>query len=189
MTCIVGLEHNGEVWMGGDAASVSGSSIVTYRDPKVFHLKSPNTKYDFLIGYTSSFRMGQIIKHSFVPPGGVSALGIEKYLATKFVDALRSLFKRKGFVPDKEEGENYEGGNFLIGHNGHLFEMNEDFHIGSPNSIGDDTFYAVGSGSEVALGALSVTRGAEPKNRCHWALTASAEFCSAVRPPFTVLSL
>lgn len=188
MTCIVGLEHEGKVWMGGDAASVADLSIVTYRDPKVFILHSPHTKHDFLIGYTSSFRMGQIIKHAFIPPSGLYALGIEKYLTTCFTDALRALFKKKGFNSD--ETESSKGGNFLIGYGGHLWEMNDDFHIGSPGSGGVGSFYyAIGAASEIALGALYATSGDEPKNRCFKVLGASAEFCSAVRPPFTVLYL
>ena len=39
MTCIVGLEHNGAVWIGGDSAGVDNSlGIQTRDDRKVFQI-------------------------------------------------------------------------------------------------------------------------------------------------------
>ena len=52
MTCIVGLIDGRRVWMGGDSAGVSGLDITVRADAKVFR------NGDFLIGFTSSFRMG-----------------------------------------------------------------------------------------------------------------------------------
>ena len=55
MTCIVGLIDGRRVWMGGDSAGVSGLDITVRADAKVFR------NGDFLIGFTSSFRMGQLL--------------------------------------------------------------------------------------------------------------------------------
>ncbi len=55
MTCIVGLEHNNSVYIGGDSlGSTSGVTIVR-QDKKVFH------NGETLIGFTSSYRMGQLV--------------------------------------------------------------------------------------------------------------------------------
>ena len=57
MTCIVGLVHNGIVYIGGDSAAITIDGVQFLRsDPKVF------IKEDFLIGFTSSYRMGQLIR-------------------------------------------------------------------------------------------------------------------------------
>jgi hypothetical protein len=55
MTCIVGIVENGKVYMGGDAAGVNGYSVRVRKDPKLFKVG------EFLFGYTSSFRMGQLL--------------------------------------------------------------------------------------------------------------------------------
>lgn len=53
MTCIVGyVTPAREVVMGADSAGVAGYDLRIRRDVKVFHAGP------FLIGYTSSFRMG-----------------------------------------------------------------------------------------------------------------------------------
>ena len=47
MTCIVGIEQDKTVWIGGDSAGVNGYDIRTREDSKVFVVK------DVLFGFTS----------------------------------------------------------------------------------------------------------------------------------------
>ena len=53
MTAIAGLVHDGKVYIGGDSAGVAGMDLHLRSDPKVF------TVGEFVIGYTTSFRMGR----------------------------------------------------------------------------------------------------------------------------------
>ena len=63
MTCIVGLVHADGVTIGADSAGCDGAwGIVTRADTKLFH-NGP-----FLFGFTSSFRMGQLLRYAFKPP-------------------------------------------------------------------------------------------------------------------------
>ena len=62
MTCIVGLVHEGVVYIGGDSAGVAGLSLTVRADEKVFR------NSDFLMGFTTSFRMGQLLRYSLKPP-------------------------------------------------------------------------------------------------------------------------
>ena len=57
MTCIVGLETPNGIMMGCDSAAVGGGNIFTTRLKKVFK------RGKFLIGYSTSFRMGQVIQY------------------------------------------------------------------------------------------------------------------------------
>ena len=57
MTCVIGLEHKGEVYIGADSAATSGWAVSATRLPKVFLVN------EFLIGYAGSFRMGQLLQH------------------------------------------------------------------------------------------------------------------------------
>ncbi len=62
MTCIVGLVNKGRTYLGGDSAGVSGLDITVRKDKKVF------SNGEFVMGFTSSFRMGQVLQYDFVPP-------------------------------------------------------------------------------------------------------------------------
>ncbi len=93
--------------MGGDSAGIDDNNdLMQRKDSKVFILKK-----QFIIGFTSSFRMGQILKYSFDPPEHPSGMGVEKYMNTLFVDEVRKVFKDKGFlllIDDSQE----QGGTF-----------------------------------------------------------------------------
>jgi hypothetical protein len=94
MTCIVGLIDNGKVWMGGDSAGVSGLDVTVRKDPKVFK------NGDFLIGYTSSFRMGQLLRFKFNPPKYYAEQHNNdeyQYMCTDFIEAIRICLKAGGY--------------------------------------------------------------------------------------------
>lgn len=164
--------------MAGDSAGISGGSkLVVRRDPKVFR-NGP-----FLIGFTTSFRMGQLLAHAFKPPPVPKRRGaLERYLVVEFVDALRDALSERGWARTQNGRE--EGGLFLVGVSGRLFRIDSDYQVGESR----DGFDAVGCGSEAARGALFATSHFKPKARVRLALQA-AERCSAgVRGPFLVLS-
>jgi len=57
MTCIVGIERTGASFIGGDSAVSDTWTVRQSSVRKVFR------KGDYTIGYTTSFRMGQILEH------------------------------------------------------------------------------------------------------------------------------
>jgi hypothetical protein len=185
VTCIVGLECEGHVWMGGDSAGTSDTDIRVFDSPKVFNKATLTRGTHLLLGYAGSFRVGQLLEHTFVPPAIPSRTTVKEYLVTSFTDAMRVLFKDKGCHADSDEDGDDQGEHLLIGLLGSLYFMDRDFHVMRPLI----PFHAIGTGGNVALGALYSTPRMSPKKRCLNALKASAEFCSVVRGPFTVLSL
>ena len=58
MTCIIGLEHEGSVFIGADSAVGTYYTIQRVRTPKVFQ------RSQFLIGSSGSVRMGQLLQYS-----------------------------------------------------------------------------------------------------------------------------
>ena len=176
MTCIVGLVEKGIVHIGGDSASVSGWTSRVTRLPKVFR-RGP-----FLIGYTTSFRMGQLLQHSLVVPLQRDTDDM-RFMVTTFVECVRQLLKEKGVAKIESNAES--GGQFLVGYRKHLYSVQSDFQV---NEMADG-FDAVGSGCEYALGSLAVTRGMKPVLRLKQALSVSAHFNMAVSPPYFVRSL
>lgn len=172
MTCIVGLVDNGKVYIGGDSAGCVESDLRTRADEKVF------INRDFIFGFTSSFRMGQLIRHSFVPPHHHPSIPDDKYLVTTFVNALRDCLKHGGYVSTVNGKD--EGGRFLVGYRGKLYQIDVDFQVAEPLC----QFESVGSGAPVALGSLYSTKGDDPMSRIMMALEAAAEFTTTVRGPF-----
>ena len=175
MTCIVGVVDNGSVVMGGDSAGVAGLSLTVRADPKVF-VNGP-----FLIGYTSSFRMGQLLRFRFVPPPHHPADRDDfAFMATDFVDAVRECFKHYGYA--KAENGQESGGSFLVGYRGNLYQVASDYQVGLPV----DPYAAVGCGDDIALGALYATIGQSAEHRVRTALAAAQRFSAGVREPFVI---
>jgi hypothetical protein len=182
VTAVVGLVHDGTVYLGGDSAGVAGMQLTVRADPKVF------TNGPYAMGFTSSFRMGQLLHYGFTPPkplgqGVEESQDVPRFMATTFIDAVREALKTGGWL--KKDSDREEGGTFLVGAVGRLFEVNSDFQVGEAAA----GYAAVGCGDELALGALYATAKTRmaPDKRVHLALQAAERFSAGVRGPFTVV--
>ncbi len=176
MTCIVALKHGGRVHMGADSAGASGWSIVTRADPKIY------TVGPFLFGFTTSFRMGQLLGYSLnVPPQDLDE-SVERFMTTVFINAVRDCLKTGGFASKTNEHE--EGGLFLVAYRGRIFRVDGDYQVGESTH----DFDAVGCGEQIALGSLFSTKdhANDPRGRLHTALEAAHCFSNGVRGPFLI---
>jgi hypothetical protein len=182
-TCIVGLIHEGSIWMGGDSAGVGGLSIVTRADKKVF-LKRDSLGTEYGFGFTSSFRMGQLLQYTLNIPV-MATSDLHEFMATAFATAVRQCFKDGGFTHIENSSET--GGTFLVGTQGRLFYIDEDFQIGEniPN------YSACGCGADLALGSLYTSAKTEmiPTDRLMIALEAAQEYSAGVRAPFNIIEV
>lgn len=172
MTAIVGVQHEGRVYIGGDSAGVAGYAITVRSDVKVFR----NGPY--VMGFTTSFRMGQLLRYSFAPPKPTGDL--DAFMVTTFVDSARDCLREGGWLTRESEQES--GGSFLVGAAGRLFQIDPDFQVGHSS----DDYLAVGCGSDIALGSLHTTQGLKPKARIHLALDAASHHSAGVCPPYTI---
>jgi hypothetical protein len=195
MTCIVGIEHEGKVYIGGDRAQANESHTAAMSGPKVF------VKNNIAFGYTTSFRFGNLLQYSFVIPHRYEGQELMDYMYTVFVEALRKCFKEGGYT--KVENSVEEGGTALIGIGGKVFKLQDNFSLTNTAS----GYEAVGSGMYYALGSLHTTSlhtigwraldnphtsnpvYHDPKLRCELALQAAADLNPFVRAPFDVVSV
>jgi ATP-dependent protease HslVU (ClpYQ) peptidase subunit len=177
MTAVVGLVESGSVYIGGDSAGVSGLSLTVRADAKVFRKKH------YLFGFTTSFRMGQLIRYAMDLPRPDGDL--DAFMTTTFVDALRTCLKNGGWAAKDNDRE--EGGTFLVGVQGRLYAVYDDYQVAKAA----DGYAAVGCGDQIALGALFATSraGLKPKRRVMTALAAAERFSAGVRGPFLCLKL
>lgn len=176
MTCIVGLVAEGKVLIGGDSAGVDERYALTVRaDRKVFR-NGP-----FLMGFTSSFRMGQLLAHAFRPPQRYPDQDLHAFMVTAFVDEVRRCLKDGGFA--RKENEVESAGAFLVGYEGRLFHVDGDYQVGE-NAAG---FAACGCGDLIAMGSLFSTKGRPSEERILQALAAAEAFSAGVRAPFHII--
>jgi len=182
MTCIVGIEHKGVVYLGGDSAGIGGLDIHTRLDEKVFK------NDEFVMGFTTSFRMGQLLRYAFTPPDRSTSKDDMAYLVTDFVDSIRAVYKEKGFMGRDSDDDAHgaeTGGTFLFGYRGKLYQVEEDFQIARTS----DGFMACGCGESYALGSLlSTSHVSDPLERLRIALETASHFSAGVRGPYNYVS-
>src|SRR5581483_6205587 len=178
MTCIAGLLDGGTVYIGADSAGVSHPDLTVRADEKVF------VNGEFVMGFTSSFRMGQLLRYSLKVPKPREGVDRFAFMVTDFIEAVRDTLKAGGWATTKDGAD--RGGKFLVGWRGALYVIDLDYQVGQPA----DPFAAIGSGESYALGSLHATAssGWSPEQRVLAALAAAERFSSAVRGPFKVLS-
>lgn len=177
MTCIVGIVDKGRVYIGGDSAGVGGYDLSIRKDQKVFE------NGGFLFGFTSSFRMGNLLQYKLTVPKVSNDSDLMEYMCTEFIDSIRSCLKDGGYCRIENGVEN--GGVFLVGGYGRLFAVHGDYQV-AETVCGYD---AVGCGAEIALGSLFSTKGEAARKRINKALNAASFHSAGVSPPFKVLSI
>ena len=184
MTYIVAIAQNGTVYMGSDHAASDDKSgwVMARKEPKCFKVGQ------YGVAFTDSFRMGQILQYSWIPPKYTPTKtnsGLDKFMRTKFIDSVKATFKDHGFGDIGGTDED-TGGIFIVALEGRIFVVDEDFHVGE-NIV---NYMAEGSGGMFALGALHATKNQKnPRMRLKLALEAASEFSMSVTPPFTYIQV
>lgn len=191
MTCIVGVEHQQGVTLGADSCGAAGGRTTHREDPKIFRLERTATcaehdqGQEVLIGYTTSYRMGQLLRYSLELPYHPAEMEPMEWLVTRFVTAVRDVLSDGGWLKKTKERE--QAGCFLVGYRGQLFHVERDLQVGRYGR----GYAAAGSGAEVALGSLRTTRHdtVRARDRCSLALSAAAAHNAYVAPPFQYVEL
>lgn len=176
MTCIVGIQQDGVVTIGGDSFSFSGTDAALRADEKVF------ARDGLVIGFTWSYRMGQLLRYALKVPKHPKKMEDMQYLVVHFVDAVRQCFSSRGLL--RKENNMDASGQFLLAYRGVLYTIEGDFHVAKAL----EPYAAIGCGGQVALGAMHATSGLKPRTRIRRALRAATQFTAGVRPPFVLLS-
>src|ERR1700722_12715907 len=126
MTCIVGIEHDGGITIGGDSMLSdfwSGQTMVT---PKVW--KSG----EFVYGGCGSLRGLQILRYVFAAPqlpDNEDDESLEEYLVNQWSDKLRNTFLEHGHAKIKHEVQSASNTWFLFGVRGRLYTMQNDYSL------------------------------------------------------------
>lgn len=174
MTVIVGVAHQGKVYMGGDRGMSDKEFIGSMLAPKVRKIGQ------LLIGYSASQGTGLLayMANYSVP----NADNIEAWLRIEFCDAYQKAAEL--FKIDINTEDN--GADLLVGVAGRLFEIStEDWSVAEYSEI------ATGSGFSYAMGSLYTTRTwiDTPRNRVREAVNAAIRYSPSCQGPVDILAI
>lgn len=147
MTCIIGVEHEGVVYMGADSIALNGWSKDVTAQSKLFQVGA-----DLLFACAGNPRMAQIMRYLTDLPRAVpEGDNDERRLLIHVVEPIRKALKEYGYLTT-ENGQEL-GASFLIGFNGGVWEVNNSFQL----CRSARKMCAMGVGDDHALGALYAT--------------------------------
>jgi ATP-dependent protease HslVU (ClpYQ) peptidase subunit len=142
LTLIIGLVHDGKAYLAGDTIASNGYTYHNTVQPKVF---KNGVLY---MGYTDSFRMGQLLEHNLSVPARTVGQELLPWLVCSLVPAVRTCLTQGGYAQNSSGNE--RGGNFLIVAEHRIFEMQGEYSVLERT----DGYAAVGSGEDYALASL-----------------------------------
>lgn len=145
MTAIVAFKRNGKVFLAGDRMGSNGYNKQVVNAPKIFSVGE-----DLHFGYTHSFYMGQLLQHTFVPPSKDDRDTDDRYLFTKVVPALKSMFEDNDFGRKKSDKYNEpELGTFLMVYKTRIFVFQGN------SSILEYNYAGVGCGGDDVITSIN----------------------------------
>lgn len=180
MTCIVGLVSGKYVYIAADSLGSGNGVKQQYKTPKLQRLELLErdgllrAKIAMGIGYTTSYRMGDILRYVFEPPVIDVAEDENEYLVKQFIPELITCFDEHAYTKSKEGVKT--GGNFLVALRGRLFHVQDDFSVLEPEM----GYTAIGSGQEFALGSLYSNKSEVASMKVEEAVLAASTFSTTV---------
>jgi len=180
VTCIVGLKHNGRVYLGGDSCITYG-----WDEKRVLAVPKVVRWNDFLLGSCGDHRMSQLVEYDLKIERQLAGQNDLHYLVTVFASGMRKLLKEQGYS-EIENNKESASGQYLVGYRGELYRIGPDFS--AVNHA--DTFDAIGVGAAYALGALATLENSDlsPKKKIKLALRAATRFSNGVDDRYTIIS-
>lgn len=185
VTTIAGIQGEGWVVIGYD-------SRVTEESGRVYMLPKDNGKIvkngTYLLGAAGDMRAINILAHVFKPPiCNPTMLGIklDKFITSQFIPELKKCFEDNSY---SEKGE--QDSQIIVVVNGTIYEIGEDYSW-CHDVVGA---YAVGSGSDYALGAMTALADGKKRTLTNaratikTALTVSQKFDNRTSEPFYLLT-
>ena len=146
MTTLVSIQGNGWSVMGCDSRlSDEHGRFQIAKTPKIVDNNS------ILIGGCGSSRASNVLHYGYKQPKPTAQEDLNIYMTQKFIPAMRKNFVDAG-IDMKEDGDVAQiDGGFLISVKGQVFSVSEDYSWDTDVR----NVYVMGSGSDVALGALA----------------------------------
>ena len=176
-------------YQGPDFAILGADSQITDGDRIVLSPSTPKIVKigKYLLGVRGDARAGDVLMYSWKPPA-YDGTDPVKFMGKKIIPSIIAAFRANAYDFDKD-GAMF---GFILAFNGNVFEIGSDMSI----SQNIDGIYAIGSGSDYALGvmqyALAFERGIAGATEqsvidaIECALTISAKYDINTAAPFQI---
>ena len=182
MTTLIAFQGPDFAILGADSQVTDGDKrIISPSTPKIVKLKK------YLLAVSGDCRPGDILTYNWTPPA-FDGTNPVTFMGRKIIPSIIAAFKLQGFDYTKE-GISYS---YLLAFAGNVFEIGSDMSI----SQNENGIYAIGSGSDYALGvltyALTFEHGIEAAtiasvtDAIHSALAIAAKYDINTAPPFQI---
>ena len=182
MTAIVGIQGKG--W-----AVIAADSMTTY-DDKPYYAKGMDKavrKGDYVFAFAGDAIAGNIAEFLWTPPKFIKTMPLDAFIQVKVLPSLRDAMREHGYEPDVIKDPN-AGFDALICLNGVIYEIDEEYMW----SRDDRGLYAVGSGGQLALGALATGFSKNSMKAAEFAarraIKISADYCIGVGGDIKVIT-
>ena len=176
MTCILALKRDGKIVLAGDRAASVGQSVSVRKHPKIFKVD------EFYIGFSGSFRMGQLLQFKLKVKRQTVKQSDFEYMATTFMDAVKTLFADNNF------GEKDDGGFFLVVYRDEIYKVERDFHVGCC----DRDYVSIGTGTDFAHATVKTlldVGSQSVESIVLRAMETAAFFDQGVKAPFDIITV
>ena len=195
MTTVIGIQGEGFAVLASDTRISSFSDDgpayqVATLGPGISKIAT-NGKY--LIGTAGDLRAINLLTHAFSPPpvpADIKGKKLDHFITVKFIPALRACFDLHGYSPpENKENKNHnaeQGSSILLVVNATIYLIDNDYSWLSDAS----GYYAIGSGSDYALGAVNALAGGkklsaiQAKSICLKSLSISAKLDPHTGSPY-----
>lgn len=176
MTCIIGYSHNGKAYVGADSLGSNGWTKAQYDTPKLFEV------HGMVIGYTTSYRFGQVLQHHLRE---LLSNQVDPYkkLVEEYIPHIREILTAHG-AKTTDKGVD-SGGACVIGYKGAVYELQHDFSVLKPSN----GIACVGSGAQVAYGAMLALTTKDSEQRILRALEVTSDAVTSVGGDFVVMAV
>jgi ATP-dependent protease HslVU (ClpYQ) peptidase subunit len=155
MTTLVAIQGDGWTVLGCDSRiSDDDGRFAVSKTPKIVENNG------ILIAGCGSSRASNVLHHGYVQPKPALREDLDKFISQKFIPAMRKNFIDAG-IDMKEDGDiaTNEGG-FIISVKGQIYAIQEDYSWDTDVR----NLYVMGSGGDIALGALAALGVSKVKN-------------------------
>jgi hypothetical protein len=136
-------------------------------------------KGDYVFAFAGDAIAGNIAEFLWTPPKLIKTMPLDAFMQVKVLPSLRDAMKEHGYEPDVIKDPN-AGFDALMCINGVIYEIDEEYMW----SRDDRGLYSVGSGGQLALGALATGFSKNSVKAAEFAarraIKISADYCIGV---------
>ena len=181
MTCIVAYKKDNKIYFGADSLGSTEYKKSNRRDQKLFY------KDNMLIGFTSSFRMGNILQYKLEIPKHKSNISTNVYMNTIFIDNVIKCFEDNKYISNVDS--TISGGTFLVGYKNRIFKIESDFQVAEDYG----NFSSCGSGEDIATGVmegiLKINKNIAPEKLIKIAIQIASKYIPSVGGPIHIKAI